>query len=134
MKKTKNDQQNKNIKVAVLVIFILLLAGIVGYLLATSNSNVQDSDTNQTSESNNANTDDVGTMMSKVRMEMPKSDVNKEIGEPYECTRSNPATAEDAQHNMEQCSYGDRNAANHLGVTYMDGKVWGTTSVSNATR
>jgi hypothetical protein len=71
-------------------------------------------------------------MLSKVSMEMPKAEVSQAIGEPYECKQSEPATAEDTQHNMEQCSYGDKSATNHLSVTYMDGKVWGTTSVSNA--
>lgn len=128
MKKNKNEQ--KKLKIGVLAVLVVLLVGVVGYFLITGSR----SNTTQQSQSENNNTTDIGTMMSKVSMEMPKAEVNQAIGEPYECTQGDPATAEDAQHKMEQCSYGDKNAANHLSVTYMDGKVWGTSSVNNATR
>ena len=118
---SKNNQ--KNLKTTLIVLMILLV-GIVGYLFITGNSS-------KNPQLENSNSDDVTTMMSKVRMEMPKAEVNQAIGEPYECKQAELATAEDAQHNMEQCNYGDKSATSHLTVTYMDGKVWGTTSASN---
>lgn len=128
MKKNKTNQ--KILQVTIFAILVVLLVGVVGYFL------VRGSNTNsiQQPQSENSSTSDVGAMISKVRMEMPKTEVNTVIGEPYECTQGEPAMAEDVQRDMEQCSYGDKNAADHLNVTYMNGKVWGTTSVSNTTR
>ncbi len=128
MKKNKTNQ--KSLQVTILAILVVLLISVVGYFLITGSS----SSPVQQTQSENNNTSDVGTMMSKVRMEMPKTEVNTAIGEPYECTQGEPAMAEDVQPDMEQCSYGDKNAADHLNVTYMNGKVWGTTSVSNTAR
>lgn len=121
-----NKSSQKNLKV-VLVILVILLVGVVAYFFIINNS----PSTSQAPRSEESNTADVGAMMAKVKMEMPKTEVDQMIGKPYECTQAQPATAEDAQHNMERCSYGDKNATNHLSVTYMDAKVWGTTSVSN---
>lgn len=70
--------------------------------------------------------------MSKVDMAMHKDEVNRVIGDPYQCIQSKSFTEGGVRYDMEHCKYGDKAAENHLDVTYMNGKVWGTTSVRNS--
>ena len=124
-----NKSSQKNLKVVIAVLTVLL-AGIVGYLIIAGNN----SSTSQKPQPKNSSTGDVSTMMSKVSMGMPKPEVNQAIGEPYECTKAGPATDQGAQYNMEQCNYGHESATNHLSVTSMNGKVSRTTSVNSSAR
>lgn len=114
-----------------LIVLILILVGIIGYLLVTSGTETQNKDTNQTqSESSTTSTNDIGTMASKVRMEMSRAEVDKAIGSPYEC-QDQTSVDEGAQYSMQRCQYGDKNAEYYFDVMYMNGKVWGTTAVKN---
>ena len=71
--------------------------------------------------------DGVDAMRSQVEMGMSKAEVDEIIGSPYACTTSDSTTT----YSMTHCQYGSRTAEYHFDVTYMNGKVWGTTAVKN---
>lgn len=130
MKKNTNNQ--KRLIIIILVVAALLLLATIVYFLV-QNNNSSPTRQSQSRPSSNVDQSDIGSMMSKVRMEMPKAEVDNAIGSPYECTQGQSADEDSsqAQYSTERCQYGDKTAEQHLDVTYMNGKVWGMTAVKN---
>ena len=126
MKKSKISQRAKTIKLIALITLTLLFLGVSTYFFVSSNTVIRDDNSNQVLESD---TKDVDEMMNKIAMDMARSEVDGLIGEPYECTQSEPT----AGFSMDQCFYGDKNAPTQLNVTYMNGKVWGMSAVGDDT-
>lgn len=131
MNNTNNTQDISN-KQIVLAVLIALIVGLAVYFLASTylvGMNNSPTPTSQSSSgtSENNTSSDVNAMMSKLRMGMPRTDVDATIGSPFQCTTGQPATPEDAKHKMTTCKYGDKNATGHLSVTYMDDAIWGMT-------
>ncbi len=130
MKKNTNNQ--KHLTIIASVAAALLLLAIVVYFFV-QNNNSSPTQKSQSQPSNDVDQSDIGSMMSKVRMEMPKAEVDNTIGNPYECAQGKSADEESpqTQYSTERCQYGAKTAEQHLDVTYMNGRVWGVAAVKN---
>lgn len=124
------NKNQRNLLISTLAVIGLLLISTVTYFLIVNKSDLDGQ--NQSRPNSNVDKSDVGAMMSKVHMEMPKDEVNNAIGDPYQCAQSKSFTEGDVRYDMEHCQYGDKAAENHLDITYMNDKVWGTTSVRSS--
>ena len=129
---TKNTNNQKRLTIIILLAVVLILLAAVMYFLVQNNPS-NSTQQNQSQPSSDTTKSDIGSMMSKVRMEMPKAEVDNAIGNPYECTQGQPTDegTSQSQYSTERCQYGDKTAESHLDVTYMNGKVWGMTAVKN---
>jgi len=107
---TKNERSRLLVILAVIV--LIIAAGLLFYLLGDKQG------------ASGANSEqDANIVLSKVKMSMTKDEVIATVGQPRSC---NPPE-KSGSHVMEQCYYGKEDADGHAHVTFLDGKVWGTT-------
>lgn len=65
-------------------------------------------------------------VLGQIRMNMTKEEVIASVGQPYSCDSSS-VKENDTAHLMENCYYGEKEASGHALITFLNGKVWGTT-------
>lgn len=131
MPKKKNSQNNS--KLIILGALILVLVGIVTYALVQNYSSSQPDNISpqQPATSGDDAKREADIILSKVKMNMTKDEVVEAVGQPHSCS-TKTSTENGKTYVMEQCSYGKKNASGHALITFLNGKVWGTTYEAGA--
>lgn len=131
MKKSTHKKSQEKLKVVLLALLILALLGVVAYALTQNYSGIPSTQPNTVTEQQPVVSEDdakreADIVLRKVKMNMTKDEVIAAVGQPHSC--STKSTKErDTTYIMEQCSYGQKDAPGHALITFLNGKVWGTT-------
>lgn len=107
----ENKKNNRLLIILLSVVVAMVVAGLLVYLFG----NKQGSSVNSEQ--------DASVVLSKVKMSMTKEEVIAIVGQPRSCNTPEKS----GSHTMEQCYYGKEDSDGHAHVTFLDGKVWGTT-------
>ena len=109
-------ESNRLLIILLSVVIVTVVAGLLIYLVGNKQSSSVNSE------------QDANVVLSKVKMSMTKDEVTAAVGQPRSC---NPPR-KSGSHTMEQCYYGKEGPDGHANVTFLDGKVWGTTYEKDA--
>lgn len=129
----KNTKSQKNLQIVTLAILVLALLGLVIYIAVKGGTSTPQENTSQQQQPTLSEDDakrEAGAILSKIKMGMTKDEVIAAVGKPHSCSQSRKDDG--TPDRMEQCSYGKKDAPGHALITFLDGKVWGTTYESGS--